>query len=349
MYSKRNTGRVRAARSFVAPSPASGPGVRTGIFPMASVRPEQRRSRPPTEARKSDPRASGSSTSALAAEEHSASCRELHQDAIVGQIADQLETEVIPRLLLAHRISKESRTAPDASSRILLESSVRARQLSTVALKMGPPGVITFIDELLAGGEMLDRILVDVVAGAARDMGQRWETDELNFVDVTIGVANLQHALRHYSAGGRRELNGGGSARKPRACFIAPDNEQHTFGMLIVEEAFRASGWEVWSSSENSFESLRDAVKDIPFDVAGFTLANETHVNQLAVEIDTLRTSSCSASLAILVGGSIFLKNPDLWKLTGADAMAADAIDAVRLAEKLSQSDSSQNEIAIPL
>jgi methanogenic corrinoid protein MtbC1 len=55
----------------------------------------------------------------------------------------------------------------------------------------------------------------------------------------------------------------------------------------------------------------------------------------VAALIETVRTSAAGGNVKILVGGSPFNTDRNLWRAVGADAYAADAEEALRAAGRL--------------
>lgn len=253
-----------------------------------------------------------------------------------GCLADDLETEVIPRLLLAHRTSRERSSVPDPRPQILLETSIRARQAAQLAISGGVPAVIRFVDELAASDEPTEQVLCDILGGAARYLGVAWENDDLDFIDVTIGVSVLKQSL-HQIATQLSHGALGDSAASPigRVAFAPSGGEQHTFGLLLVEEIYRSYGWQICSSAESTAGDLLKIASRMPLDVVGLTLSTSERLDQLTAEIDNLRSTTCSSGLTVLVGGHAFIDKPELYKLVGADAVATDAIEAVRIGERI--------------
>jgi methanogenic corrinoid protein MtbC1 len=69
------------------------------------------------------------------------------------------------------------------------------------------------------------------------------------------------------------------------------------------------------------------------FDAIGFSLGTEARLDWLKTSIREIRQRSRNRSIAILVGGQIFLLNPGLVAEVGADATAPDALQAPACAE----------------
>jgi MerR family transcriptional regulator, light-induced transcriptional regulator len=254
-------------------------------------------------------------------------------DRLRDALASELEAEIIPRLLLAHCTQSDFHIDASASPTIL-DRTVQIRELTRIALHSEVSAVTAFVEALVCAKMPLDKVLVDVVAGSARYMGRLWEADELDFVEVTIGVSRLQQALRILTAE-RKQIPKNSAARAYSAAFAPVQGEQHSFGLILVGESFRHAGWRVTACPEFDSNDMAAAAAEEPLDLAGFSLSCERRLDQLGEEIENLRLSSCSSDLVILVGGNVFLDNPELWKSTGADGMALDAIQAIRIGENL--------------
>lgn len=248
------------------------------------------------------------------------------------RLAEELETEIIPRLLLAH--GNVAKAVFSEETLAVIDKSVQARELSRIAIGGDASAVISHIEKLVRSGTRLETVLTDVMAGAARHMGRQWESDELDFVQVTIGVSNLQQAFRHLLIEHPTAFSNGSSTGHS-ALFVAAADEQHTFGLLILEETFRCRGWNVRSSIEFDYAQLLEVATNEPIDLVGFSLSCESRLDQLAEQINTLRSASLSPDLVIIVGGNVFLDNPGLWKKIGADGSAPDAIEALLVGDKL--------------
>jgi methanogenic corrinoid protein MtbC1 len=244
-----------------------------------------------------------------------------------------LEAEIIPRLMLAHDVPTPQKTEPTLNSGTP-GNPAHIRELSALAIDAEIEAVVGYIESVVSETTPLDRVLVEVVGGAARHMGELWESDDLDFMEVTIGVSRLQQAIRLVS-NNHLPCSSSNADRVRTAAFVPTQGEQHTFGLLMVGEAFRCAGWDVCGAGELDSNAILKIASSERIDLVGFSLASDSQLDQLSSEIDTLRSASCSTDLVIIVGGTIFLEHPALWKSTGADAMAPDAIEALRIGDRL--------------
>ena len=98
-----------------------------------------------------------------------------------------------------------------------------------------------FLTERAEQDPRLGRLMVDggVLGRVARDWGEGWERNDLSFVDVTVGAARLQSALRRL---GRRAGAVGGTGC---LLLVVPAWEGHQIAPLLAAEAMRARGADI--------------------------------------------------------------------------------------------------------
>ena len=148
-----------------------------------------------------------------------------------------------------------------------------------------------------------------------------WDEDLCDFFEVTTGVARLQQLVARFRVDdGQSSLDG-----KRRLLLMGAPGEQHTLGVRIVEQFLTRAGWAVSLVLSFSPEEITDLVASEWFGVVGLTLSSETRVNPLATAIRSVREASCNRAIGVMVGGPMFLQNPDLVRQVGADASAVDA------------------------
>lgn len=95
------------------------------------------------------------------------------------------------------------------------------------------------IDALRADGAPLDTTYVDVLAPAARRLGEMWDADLCDFTQVTIGLWRLQRLMYELSPAFQDDAQRG--VQIHRAMLVPVPGSQHTLGLLRVAEFFRRS------------------------------------------------------------------------------------------------------------
>ena len=183
-----------------------------------------------------------------------------------------------------------------------------------------------------ARGHSIESLFANLLAPTARHLGELWDQDRCDFVDVTLGVARLQEMLEIFGATHCRPI----TDRHHRVLLISTPDEKHMFGVEMVARFMVGAGWEV--EIEKGPQVRQRAVAAVAaewFTVAGVTLSRETGLEFVAEVIDGIRRASLNRAVRIMVGGPAFAHHPELVAQVGADAAAPDAPTAVLLAKKL--------------
>ena len=256
---------------------------------------------------------------------------EAANDTRIAKLARAIEQEIIPRLMLAHRVVPVPGAHAPRTTKRIGESEVQL----FVKLILAPDdeacsnGVEVFLSE----GVSVESIYVDLLAPSARYLGELWERDLCTFTDVTIGLGRLQRILREQSPAFSRTDAG---IEDGRSVLLVPSpGEQHTLGLVMVGEFFRRAGWNVSGGAWTAGVDAASLAKDEWFDAIGFSLGAEIHLQQLGNVITSVRQASCNRKITVLVGGPLFGANPGFWEQVGADGMTVDGREAPALADRL--------------
>lgn len=237
-----------------------------------------------------------------------------------------LETQIIPRLVLAHR-QGTARAEPSASPRPGPDDILALAQRCSAGDRAGAALVI---ERLRAQGLEQDSVLVDLIGPAARHLGAQWEDDRASFSDVTLGLV-LMHELIH--AMGYEYHDGPQEAGVVRRVMLASaPGSQHVLGLSIVSEFFRKAGWQVVLEVSPSSAELCRAVKNEWFDLVGVSVALDAQLRSLPALVKSLKAASRNPVTPILLGGPVFGLRDHQAESFGAQAICLDARESVRLA-----------------
>lgn len=238
-----------------------------------------------------------------------------------------VELDVIPRLLRAH----PTPVAPAVAD--FLVSAAHVADLVGLVLSRGEPEAVAFVEAMHDRGAAAESLYLDLLAPAARRLGEMWEDDACDFTEVTIGLWRLQNAMRELSPSFLRAADT--RTNGPRVLLVPLPGEDHTFGLSMVYEFFRRAGWNAWSGPVESSADLRGLVRREWVEVIGFSLACDEKLDAVRAEIRSVRRASMNPGLAVLVGGPGFTANPLLAAEVGADGTATDGRQAVLQAQAL--------------
>jgi MerR family transcriptional regulator, light-induced transcriptional regulator len=187
-----------------------------------------------------------------------------------------------------------------------------------------------YFNKMRGKGYSLDTLFVHFLEPTARYLGELWDQDLCDFVDVTIGVAHLQELLSIFGSGDDIPVRDADH----RALLMTTPREKHLFGVEMVAKFMRGAGWDVTTAYGSSTHAVAQAKRQW-FGVAGLTLSGEAGLDAAAQMIQAVRRESMNQTIRIMVGGPLFARKPELVAQIGADSAASDAPTAVVLAKKL--------------
>lgn len=247
-------------------------------------------------------------------------------------LLDFVEGEIIPRLMLAHRDRRDTSPQPD-----LLHT--HAVELARALLDRSPDYARAIVDAHIERGVRLEAIFLELFAPAAQYLGLLWETDQCNFSQVTLCLWRLQRMLHDLSPSFHA---GSGSAELARTAerrilMTTMPGQQHTFGLSMLSEFFRREGWVVLSIPSPEPGETQASLSRHWFDVLALSASMDYEVDDLAMTIQAARKTSQNPRLAVMVGGPLFMRQPELAVTIGADGVSVDAVDALALANQLMQ------------
>jgi methanogenic corrinoid protein MtbC1 len=240
-----------------------------------------------------------------------------------------IETEIVPRLMLAHRLAGSA--VPAAAPDALIPTASDVEALAAMILADDCPSCAGFIETLRDRGIGLEPLFLDLLAPTARLLGVMWERDQCDFTQVTLGLWRIQNLLFDLSPD-LPESASDPSMPLRRAMFASAPGSQHTLGLMMVSEFFRRAGWDVWAEQAASLDEMASVARNDWFDLIGLSASTDSHILGVTNTIRALRKASKNPAVGVMVGGPIFLARPELVAVVGADFTAVDARQAVETA-----------------
>jgi methanogenic corrinoid protein MtbC1 len=206
-----------------------------------------------------------------------------------------------------------------------------AIDLALFAMANDPEATRTYVARV-AAGQAFESVCLALVAPAARHLGALWDDDRCSFADVTIGLIGLQRALQAVTTASKTMAPSAG-----RRCILlapAPGN-QHGPGLDMLKAFFDRAGWHVTTGQGVQPDELVAQVRQGWFGVVGLSVGSAAQLESLPAFLARLRQVSSNRSVGIMLGGPVFLSDPGLARRMGADATAADGLQATWQAENL--------------
>jgi MerR family transcriptional regulator, light-induced transcriptional regulator len=246
----------------------------------------------------------------------------------LAHLARTIESDVIPRLVQAHR-APAANSLPSAA----MPSAAELQSFVQQIIADDEAHVAETLNTLRARGVSVEALYLKLFAPTARQLGEMWEDDLCDFSTVTIALGRLQRLLRELSPAFGSEVEHPPNGR--RALFVQPRDEQHSFGLSMVAEFFRRDGWDVIGGIGGAVADPAAIVRAEWVDVVGFSVGTDGRFAWLKETIAAVRAASRNPALHVLVGGPPFAARPERVSEVGSDGTAQDGKDAPHVAELL--------------
>ncbi|MET7247897.1 cobalamin B12-binding domain-containing protein [Methylobacterium sp. EM32] len=243
-------------------------------------------------------------------------------------LAQVVEAEIIPRLMLAHRSERTPRGLPAR-----LSGTDDIGRLGALLLLPEDRDVLAEIRGLIADGMALEEVLTGLLAPTARHIGRLWEEDVCDFVQVTTAMARLRRLVHDLETLCLDPQPVDPASR--RVLLVPAPGETHTFGLTLAAHFFAEAGWEVTTSFDAHLADALERLRAEWFDVIGLSLSCDVCLDRLVAAVPVLRRASRNRDLQVIVGGPAFHGRPDRIRLAGADAAVDDARDAPGIVQSL--------------
>lgn len=294
---------------------------------------------------------------------------------VARRLVDWVEGEVLPRMMISHGLAAEGGAKggsiesfradgvradsvwaretslagrpravragagePVRSGRGLFDQSA-VDDFARAAIREDARLLIARVERAVRCGAALQDVYLELLAGAARRLGEMWRHDDCSFVDVTIGLSKLHLIVYEFmddcaTVTRKSELNPAPeTGHAHSALFATPPSEDHSFGLVLVEDAFRRAGWMTASAPGGAIAEIAGMAQGVWFDVFGLGLSCEGHLEQATRLVRQVRCQSRNQHIKVLAGGRVFAEQPSLAAEIGADMTASRPDDAVRIAE----------------
>jgi len=118
---------------------------------------------------------------------------------------------------------------------------------------------------------------------------------------------------------------------RKRALAMCVPGEQHDIGLRIVTDLLALEGWQTFYLGPNvPATAAAQMCADRQIDVLLLSASLPPRLANTREVIERVRAHPALKNLRVVVGGRAFVR-PEVWRVTGADAYAADTASALAL------------------
>jgi MerR family transcriptional regulator, light-induced transcriptional regulator len=238
-----------------------------------------------------------------------------------------IESEIIPRLLMGHKLESANQVSD------ILTNNIEVKQTEIVdfcqTLLDGPiADCFTFIDQMQKSGHSLISLYMNLIPASTRRLQQLWETDENSFTEVTLALGRAQNLIHQLSPAFMSQ--GKLSEFQGNALLINAPGSQHTLGILIMGEFFKLNGWNTTVEIETSSAELKDRIRSQAYDLLAISISCEDQWGTMETLLNEVKKASKNKGILTMAGGPLFDFKPELIQECSADICELTAEEAIK-------------------
>ncbi|MDG1183260.1 MAG: cobalamin B12-binding domain-containing protein [Tateyamaria sp.] len=236
-----------------------------------------------------------------------------------------LDTEPLAAQVVS-LLSERQTVNPAGARKVIFDYLVRA----SLSQNLFDP--VQVMHELRGYRLTVDAIIDLYVPQAAIELGQMWQTSDIDFADVTIGSLRLQALLTEATAE-MPHLPAAGIRDVLSALMIVPEGEQHFLGANVVAAQLRRLGCDAAISfCETPKQVLARIIGDQP-DMVLMSCARAYPLGAISMTVQEIKTNANPVPV-IALGGAIRGDVDGIKALTGVDLVTNSPKDVVGFCTK---------------
>lgn len=185
--------------------------------------------------------------------------------------------------------------------------------------------------EILMGWHRQGRPLADIylngIGPAAQLLGERWTSDEMDFVHGTIAFSRLHQILHEFSAEflseGCAEPNG------LNLLLMSEPGSHHGLGIFMLSEFFRHAGWSVTLCAPQDMAEFKRVFQSDWFDAVTLSISSDRHLDAVGQTLSDILPLVVNPNLKVYVGGPMAPIAPQRLRWPGTHLLNEKADQAV--------------------
>lgn len=189
----------------------------------------------------------------------------------------------------------------------------------------------SFIEELVGLSVPVRTLAVHLFAPVAAELGNRWCTDDADFMQVAVASTRLSMIVNHVSHA--TTISTVEPQAQRRILLARTHGAQHTIGVSIVASCFRDMGWAVDGGSDLEIDkNLYTRLSHKPYDLLGISVSRVDEVRDCSEVIRRVQATPNTRRTKIAIGGPAVVASPMAFQRIGADFVTRSALDVMHLA-----------------
>lgn len=193
---------------------------------------------------------------------------------------------------------------------------------------------LTISRDYLEQTKSLQSLYMQIIQPAMYEVGHMWERAEISVAQEHLASAVVSRVLASVNSLSQNSLN-----RKGKVVITAAEGELHEIGAWMISDIFQLEGWEIrYLGANTPGKDVISLMESYLPDVLAISVTMPFNIMKVKSLTDKLRKDVRHTLLKVMVGGRVFIDNPELCNSINSDAFASNVDEATHLIRSWSRS-----------
>jgi len=240
-------------------------------------------------------------------------------------LKDIIVTAVLPEL-----VARRSTIEPEGAWPV----DQRARALADLLVGPNSEAALELLRTLQDSDGAIRHLYENLIEPTARRLGDLWGADLCSELDVSLGLSQLQRAVRVLNEEVMQPTIPKG-LYLPAVLIVPEPGEAHMLNSVLDSDALTNAGWDPLLEFPENDEALQDLIAGTWFDALDLSLSpalrRDNWLPRVTKTIALARHASRNPALVVIVGGRIFAEDKTAGAQVGADGASGTAMRTGRM------------------
>jgi len=201
----------------------------------------------------------------------------------------------------------------------------------SLLMNMEREKAVSFILNLVENDILIEDIYLKIFQPAQYEIGRLWQLNQISVAQEHYATSVTQLAMSQLYPKIFTSFEKG-----KKALTTCIGDELHELGIRMVADLLELNGWDTIHLGSNTPPAeIINILEEKEIDLLALSVTLPRQLEKTSDLIKLIHRNKKLSKLKIMVGGRIFMQSNYLWQRIGADGFAADAKEAVKVADSL--------------
>ncbi len=208
---------------------------------------------------------------------------------------------------------------------------IEAKNMFQASLLLGDhKACLKMADKLVRTLSDLEPFYLHIIQPVMYEVGNLWEQAKITVAHEHLASAIVGRVMASISM-----IDNISTSKKGRAIIASSANELHEIGAWMISDVLEQDGWDVRYLGANMPEKdLIELLASFKPHLLALSVTMPYNINLARTTISQIKSREEIQGVKIMLGGRVFNKSPELWRITRADGYAPNLKEARELADQ---------------